>query len=301
MSQSCVSTYTSEHHIQRYLFRQQATSTEEVPLKKSRRSGDTFIFREHCLFCGERCLPADPRNPSRWRTVIQCRTVDSFKQNILHKCDLHNDQLADNVRVRVNGVLSDLHAADTQYHEDCYKTFTNHSNVRAAAGLEATQTPEDTSLNDVIRNEVASILVFRSKALHLLKLVDDKDDTDVTTIAKVIKKPLLAATATGASNIRVVCDDTDVFILLIYFYQKEKLSCDVVIVSPVVIDIKATAIKHKDTADSSWYHAISGCDTTSYPFGIGKATALKPLYSGRSLRLLGQGGADLDAVVSEAR
>ncbi|KAG0712797.1 hypothetical protein GWK47_017681 [Chionoecetes opilio] len=136
---SCVSTYTSEHHIQRYLFRQQATSTEEVPLKKSRRSGDTLIFREHCLFCGERCLPADPRNPSRWRTVIQCRTVDFFKQNILHKCDLRNDQLADNVRVRVNGALSDLHAADAQYHEDCYKTFTNHRNVSAAAGQEATQ------------------------------------------------------------------------------------------------------------------------------------------------------------------
>lgn len=33
---SCVSTYTSEYHIQRYLFRQQATSIEEVPLKKFR-------------------------------------------------------------------------------------------------------------------------------------------------------------------------------------------------------------------------------------------------------------------------
>ncbi|KAG0711614.1 hypothetical protein GWK47_020234 [Chionoecetes opilio] len=76
----------------------------------------------------------------------------------------------------------------TMRNEDCYKTFTNHRNVRVAAGHETTQTPEDTSLNYLIRNGVASILVFRSKAPHLLKLVDDKDDTDVTTIAKVIKK-----------------------------------------------------------------------------------------------------------------
>ena len=37
----------------------------------------------------------------------------------------------------------------------------------------------------------------------------------------------------GAHNICVVCDDTDVFVLLLYFYCRENLSCSVIMESPI--------------------------------------------------------------------
>ena len=39
-------------------------------------------------------------------------------------------------------------------------------------------------------------------------------------------------------------------------------------------------------------HALTGCDTVSYLFGIGKATALKVLMGGHHPTLLGQLEAD---------
>ena len=92
-----------------------------IPLNKTRRSGSTdFDFKEHCLFCGERCIPLafSFKHPDRWRRVIQCRTADDFKQKILLTCDARNDCQADEVLVRVNSAVSDLHAADGQYHDD---------------------------------------------------------------------------------------------------------------------------------------------------------------------------------------
>lgn len=108
-----------------------------------------------------------------------------------------------------------------------------------------------------------------------------------------IIKQLMKRTGKCASNIREVCDDTDVVIPLIYFYHYEKLTCNMVMVSPVaggtVTKYKDTAIDHKDIAHSlPGIHAMSGCDTTSYPFDMGKPVALKPLHS-RSLRLLRSG------------
>ena len=46
-------------------------------------------------------------------------------------------------------------------------------------------------------------------------------------------------------------------------------------------------------------HALTGCDTVSYLFGIGKATALKALMGGNHLNVLGQLGADEDNLMSE--
>ncbi len=65
--------------------------------------------------------------------------------------------------------------------------------------------------------------------------------------------------------------------------------------------ITSTAHKHKDITDSlPAAHALSGCDTTSYLYGIGKATVLKWAGSGISLQLLGMEDVDMDEVVSEA-
>ena len=89
-------------------------------------SGD-FQFKRDCLFCGKGCLPKDPKNPGRWVPVRQCTTVDrgggiSFKQQIENTCDERQDQWAQEVALRISGVI-DLCAADAQYHMHCYNRF----------------------------------------------------------------------------------------------------------------------------------------------------------------------------------
>ena len=103
----------------------------------------------------------------------------------------------------------------------------------------------------------------------------------------------LVQTASGASSdshINVFWDDTDVCVLLIYFYLKEKMTVNISMESPctgrTIIDIRQTA--------------LTGCDTVSYSFGIWKVTALKALMGGHHLNVLGQLGADEDNLMSEA-
>ena len=135
---NCVSTYISSHHIKRFLSKQKCDTIrcdEGNPPNKSRRSDITpFFFKEHCFFSGEFCFPrgSDTRNPSRWQKAVQCKTADGLKDNILETCDHHKDHQADEVRIRLSVAVSDLRAADAQYHLDCYKTFMSKNDVNAA-------------------------------------------------------------------------------------------------------------------------------------------------------------------------
>ena len=47
----------------------------------------------------------------------------SFKYIILETCDSRGDNSARHVRLRVDGAVSDLHAADGRYHYDCRTAF----------------------------------------------------------------------------------------------------------------------------------------------------------------------------------
>ena len=115
----------------------------------------------------------------------------------------------------------------------------------------------------------------------------------------------IASGASTDSHIKVVCDDTDVFVLLMYFYLTENMTVNVSMESPcagrTIIDIRQTALKQKHIAKYlPAVHALTGCDTVSYLFGIGKATALKALMGRHHLNVLGQLGADEDNLISEA-
>ena len=67
-----------------------------------------------------------------------------------------------------------------------------------------------------------------------------------------------------------------------------------------IVDIRQTALKHKHiTTYMPAVHALTGCDTVSYLFGIGKATALNVLLGGQHLIELGQQGADEGKLISE--
>ena len=44
-----------------------------------------------------------------------------FKQEILKVCQTRGDKWAEEIRVRVHGAVSDLHAANARYHDDQVK------------------------------------------------------------------------------------------------------------------------------------------------------------------------------------
>ncbi|KAK2159104.1 hypothetical protein NP493_1749g00061 [Ridgeia piscesae] len=92
---------------------------------------------------------------------------------------------------------------------------------------------------------------------------------------------MLKAVTEGAQTIRILSDDIDVFVLLVYWtsrmrvvakIQKEKWNGD-------VLDINETVqrLGPRKCSQLLGIHALSGCDTGSYPFGKGKKSALKLL------------------------
>jgi hypothetical protein len=104
------------------------------------------------------------------------------------------------------------------------------------------------------------------------------DEADVTMISYVLE-----AASSGKRVIRVLSDDTDVFILLVYWVYRMQLQCKVQMErwDGTVLDIKATcADLGQKCLQLLGMHALSGCDTTSYPYGKGKIGALNTLLAG---------------------
>jgi hypothetical protein len=108
--------------------------------------------------------------------------------------------------------------------------------------------------------------------------------------------------------VRVLSDDNDIFVLLVYWTWRYEMHGHLAVQMEkwdgVVLDINATCANLGDTLCSQLLgaHAITGCDTVSYPFGKGKASVLKTLKVGNFPGLftaLGEEGAtktDLMAV-----
>ena len=112
--------------------------------------------------------------------------------------------------------------------------------------------------------------------VNMLDCVVTHDEADVTLCSYMLK-----AVAEGAQTIRILSDDTDVFVLLVYWtsmmrvvakIQMEKWNGD-------VLDINETVqrLVTRKCSQLIGIHAQSGCETVSYPFGKGNKSALKLL------------------------
>ncbi len=91
---------------------------------------------------------------------------------------------------------------------------------------------------------------------------------------------MLHAASSGAQTVRILSDDTDVFVLLVYWCWKGAIVCHVQMEKwdGSVLEINATVTKHGEKCRGILgMHALSGCDTVSYPTGKGKISALKVL------------------------
>ena len=51
------------------------------------------------------------------------KDLSPIKDMILENCKVRNDELADRVRIRVQGEVGDLHAVEARYHVDYRQRF----------------------------------------------------------------------------------------------------------------------------------------------------------------------------------
>ena len=123
-----------------------------------------------------------------------------------------------------------------------------------------------------------------------------RERTDIQTTHEeadvIVPRRVVYLAESGKNNVTVLADDTDIFVLLLHAYIEKKLSCSLMMagtnMSRSAANITATAEKHAPIlADLLAAHIISGCDTMSYLWGIGKATVRKVLKSGTPLKNLG--------------
>ena len=101
------------------------------------------------------------------------------------------------------------------------------------------------------------------------------DEADITIISHVLQ-----AASEGKKVIRVKSDDTDVFVLLVYWVYKKNIKAKVHMQKwdSTVLNINETCKRlGEKSLQVLGMHALSGCDTSSYPCGKGKVSAIKAL------------------------
>ena len=102
---------------------------------------------------------------------------------------------------------------------------------------------------------------------------------------------ILFAVNEGRENIWVICDDTDMFLLLLHFYSMLNLSCKRMMAGTskdrVLIDIGQKPLYNLRYCTSLSAPALSDCDTTAWMNGIGKGNAMHALLKGVKLPSMG--------------
>ena len=87
------------------------------------------------------------------------------------------------------------------------------------------------------------VYIFKGVAIERRDLETTHEQADV-----IIPRQVVDATTQGSTRIKVICDDTDVFILLIHYYQQCSLTCILLMEGTgrmrALIDIGATAKQH---------------------------------------------------------
>ena len=127
------------------------------------------------------------------------------------------------------------------------------------------------------------------------------EEADVITIQQLLS----ITNGNKACTIKVIADDTDVFVILLYYYNKYSLNCCIVMEETSkdrnCVDIKATVQKHKQIIPRlPAACSLSGCDTVAQCWGIGKAKVVKVLQTGTQMDLLGNVAANIPDTIKEA-
>ena len=160
-------------------------------------------------FVVKRALIPDPRHPDRWRKAVLCRTAgrpgrQSFKEAILEACGSRKDKWARQVEVHIMGAVSDLHAADAHYHDDCQKSFMSQHSV-VLASKESSQC-KDSALNSTV-SEMRSEKSHVWTSVEIYKTYTTQDGTNLSRaqlnqqINDMFADDLLIFSSPGLANI----------------------------------------------------------------------------------------------------
>ena len=142
--------------------------------------------------------------------------------------------------------------------------------------------------------------VFKGRKHPHLQLASEHEEAD-----NIMTQQACYICQNPQARVSIVCDDTDVFALLLHHYAAQNLQCPMIMQSPIhgrkCVDISATVNKHSDIISQVLaVHAISGCDTVAAIYGVGKVTAISVAKKGFKLNSIGKVGADMKQVEREA-
>ena len=130
--------------------------------------------------------------------------------------------------------------------------------------------------SDYNKKQLISVLCDTNNEYPLLHLIGEDqcrynhEEADINIISYLL---LLNE---NFSHVQVKADDTDIFVLLVYYVWKHNLTTQVSMkkYDGTVINISETASRLGSKCITLLpLHALTGCDTVSYPFGKGKISA----------------------------
>ena len=153
----------------------------------------------------------------------------------------------------------------------------------------------------LITGEGDSVEITRGRVIPQPDIFTSHEETD-----NIIIQQTFMAVEQGAECLSVMFDDTDVYILLLHYYNQKEINIPMFMESSVhrrqTTDITATAKEHANLLPNLLAaHGLSGCDTVTPCYGIGKMKILKTLKQGNhSLSCLGDLNANWPDVVKQA-
>ena len=103
------------------------------------------------------------------------------------------------------------------------------------------------------------------------------DEAYITVISYILE-----AVKNGKNIVRVISDDTDIFVLLIFWERRLQMTARVQLdrwCGAIITIHESSSLIGAKSLQLFGMHALSGCDNVSYPFGHCKTTALKVLKS----------------------
>ena len=135
-------------------------------------STSTFDFKKHCLFGGNICnvvVEKDKKHPDRWRESCVFRELDK-RQFFIKVFTKRNDDTAENMHLRLQGVRCDLNA-EVQYHLACNQRFTSFWSLRGEVSA-CSKEPQGTDADQSFMTVVERMEKDRSPILSSVELFE---------------------------------------------------------------------------------------------------------------------------------
>ena len=153
----------------------------------------------------------------------------------------------------------------------------------------------------LITGEGDPVEITRGRVIPRPDIFTSHEETD-----NIIIQQTFMTVEQGAECLSVMAEDTDVYILMLHYYNQKELNIPMFMESSVhrrqTIDIRATAKEHANILPNLLAaHGLSGCDTVAPCHGIGKMKIFKTLKQGNHfLSCLRDSNANWPDVVKQA-